>query len=105
MGNSIRQHGDSAGSPTDPKPWPYCETFGGICPLHNLSEALGDDVLETLATFAIASEPGARLVLQRNPEGFSTQVTEPVYRGISGTAGLSRLHTLRGKLDTLMREE
>ena len=66
---------------------------------------LGDDVLETLATFALASEPGARLVLQRNPEGFSTQVTGPVYRGSSGTEGLPRLRSLRKQLNELMKEE
>ena len=99
------QQQESLVAPNRPTSWPNCETLGDICPLYSLSEAFGDDVLETLATFAIASEPGARLVLQRSPEGFSTQITEPVYRGISGTAGLSRLHTLREKLDTLMREE
>ena len=99
------QQQESLVAPNRPTSWPYCETFGDICPLHNLSEALGDDVLETLATFALASEPGARLVLQRNPEGFSTQVTGPVYRGSSGTEGLPRLRSLRKKLNELMKEE
>ena len=84
--------------------WPQCEILGDICPLGTLSEALGDGVVESLATFAIRSKPGARLVLQKNQDGFSVQVTKAVYRGTSGTEGLSSLHNLRGNLNMLLKK-
>ena len=98
------QRKDSAVVSSEPLPWPQCEILGDVCPLDSLAEVLGGDIVESIATFAVRGKPGARLVLQKNQDGFSIQVTKAVYRGTSDTAGLSSLHTLRGNLNMLLKK-
>ncbi len=85
-------------SPNSSPPWPYCPMIGGRCLIEELGEALGSEILETLVTFILAPQPGARLSLQRNQNEFTSQLTGPVTRTADTASGLSDYQALRRQL-------
>ena len=97
-------HLDSAVAGIEKSQWPNCPTIGGVCLTHDLAEALGGNILESLMTFVMEAEQGARLILQSNRDGFSLQFTGPVQRNTNGKPGLEELRILRGKIDMMYKD-
>ena len=85
---------DSSRPKDDPRAWPYCEVLDGDCLVAETGRFLGGDVLVRLLEFAWTAEVGSRLTLQRNPDGYSVQVTGAVHRAGS-VPGLEDLRALR----------
>ena len=81
--------------------WPYCAPLCGICLVHEAVEFLGNNKYESLMTFTLEAKPGSRLILQKNRDGFSVQVTGSVEREDKASPDLSQLRTLRQKLNAL----
>ncbi len=62
--------------------WPYCEALKGECIAHEVSEKVGQNLLSQFLAFVRRSEDGSRLMLQRNRDNFTIQVTGSVKRGV-----------------------
>lgn len=63
-----------------------------------MSQALGANIQDLLMTFIWAGEPGARLTLQKNREGFTAQITGAVQKAAEVPLDLPRLQALRQRL-------
>ncbi len=77
--------------------WPYCAAIAGDCLAYETGQQLGRGVYEMLAHFILGAEPGSRLTLQRNQDGFSVQITGSVYRAGRGTVELADLRAMSKK--------
>ncbi|MBI1885446.1 MAG: hypothetical protein HYS09_03905 [Chloroflexi bacterium] len=81
------------------KPWPYCADIEGTCLAYDMGRQLGASIESTLFSFIFSAEEGARLILQRNREGFTIQVTGAVQRTEGETFGRAEARALRRRLD------
>lgn len=61
--------------------WPYCTVLQRECVAHEVANRIGSDLLSQLITFLHGSESGARLILQRNKNSFTLQITEAIHTG------------------------
>ena len=77
--------------------WPYCVALDCECIVHKAAGRIGQDLLSQFLTFVRASEEGSRLILQRNKEGFTAQVTGPVRRGIGEDLSKEDVELLRSE--------
>ena len=73
--------------------WPSCAYIGGLeCVAHAFGRHLGPDISARVAEFVGNAEPGARLTLQKNKDGFTLQITSEVIRdGRTDDVQLTRL--------------
>ena len=73
--------------------WPACAYIGGLeCVTHAFCRHLGPDISARVAEFVGNAEPGARLTLQKNKDGFTLQITSEVIRdGRTDDVQLTRL--------------
>ena len=81
--------------------WPHCAAIGGNCLAYEVGRIVGPEMASAMTDFIFAAREGARLVLQRNREGFTVQVTGEVQRGGRGTFDLAGVKELRRHLDRL----
>ena len=75
---------------TDRK-WPFCIVLERECIAHEVATRIGTDLLGQFLTFINSSEEGSRLILQRNRDSFTVQVTGAVHRGVSEVPSLEDL--------------
>ena len=75
MPNNCVPFGDTKGLE-----WPHCPYANSVCLLYELAQTMGCNIHDTLLTFILTAEEGARLTLQRNREGFTVQVTRAVQK-------------------------
>lgn len=87
------------GEVTGQDQWPYCAPIGGVCVAYEVERRLGDDVGMAILNFILAAGEGARLILQKNKDGFSVQVTEAVLKGREQPLELAHVRALRERLD------
>lgn len=59
--------------------WPRCVCTGGTCLAYEISRQLGVTIAAEVLDFIANAEPGARLTLQRNQAGITTQVVSAVH--------------------------
>ncbi len=85
------------------KSWPYCANIEGTCLAYDTVRNLGAGVQSTLLSFIFAAERGARLILQKNNEGFTVQITGSVQTTQQQKFGLAEARAVRKHLDQ-MRE-
>ncbi len=73
--------------------WPACAYIGGLeCVAHAYGRHLGPEISAKVAEFVGKAEPGARLTLQKNKDGFTLQITSEVIRdGRTDDIQLTRL--------------
>jgi len=79
--------------------WPYCAFIGGTCVAYEVEQYLGEGVGMAIVNFILTAGEGARLILQKNKDGFSVQVTEAVLRGERKPLELAQVRALRQRLD------
>lgn len=118
-GTQKYRRGQAVGMPTGPRrpggaddraqsSLPECSLVGGTCPVFEMGQRLGQSVLSTLAAFIVGADEGARLTLQKNPQGFTIQVTGSVIRAEehgNRFFGLTEARGLREDLDQLTRSQ
>ncbi len=71
--------------------------------VHEAAVLLGSNILASLQSFIVTAEEGARLILQRNREGFTIQVTEPVERSTEEPLDIEGLKAWHEKLSATRR--
>ena len=79
--------------------WPYCAPIGGMCVPYEVEQYLGEGVGMAILNFILTAGEGARLILQKNKDGFSVQITEAVLRGERKPLELAHVRALRERLD------
>ncbi|MDO8750520.1 MAG: hypothetical protein Q7K03_05195 [Dehalococcoidia bacterium] len=84
--------------------WPNCAPLGGTCVVYEVGQHVGAEVSSALFGFIANAEEGARLILQKNPKGFTVQVTNAVQRGTAQSVGLPELRALRNQLNIARNE-
>ncbi len=85
-----------------PAGWPHCPALDATCLMVDCVESMGESVLDTLMAFVRGAEDGSRLILQRNRDGFTVQVTGAVQKGHTGTQmDIDDLRALRTRLDQI----
>ena len=83
------------------EPWPYCANIEGTCLTYDMGLYLGADVQSTLFSFIFSANQGARLILQKNREGLTVQVTGSVQRTQKQKFGLAEARAVRKQLDQI----
>ncbi len=83
------------------KSWPYCAEVEGTCIAYDTGRYMGASVQSTLYSFIFAAERGARLILQKNREGFTVQVTGSVQTTNQQKFELAEARAVRKHLDQI----
>ena len=91
----------TAGGATKEGQWPYCAMIEGTCLPYEMGQFLGGNIQSALLTFIFGAEQGARLILQKNHDGFTIQVTEAVQKATAEGFGLPEVRALRRRLELL----
>ncbi len=87
------------------KSWPYCASIEGTCIAYDMGRFLGAGVQSTLFSFIFSADRGARLILQKNREGFTVQVTGSVQTTQQQKFGLAEARAVRKHLDQMREGE
>ncbi len=103
---AMRPSGRASGALPAPEPlggthdirWPHCPYANRTCLLYDMAGTMGRNIHETLITFILAAEEGARLTLQRNRDGFTVQVTRAVLKTAKDPSDAPGLWALRSNL-------
>ncbi len=85
--------------------WPQCPYLDSTCLVTDMAVAMGQNIMEAFMTFIRFSEEGSRLILQKNPDGFTVQVTRAVQKtGNDRSIDLAGIQSIRRKLDRLAEQ-
>ncbi len=98
---SANSEGAAGAEPSASEPWPYCVDIEGTCLAYDMGLYLGADVQSTLFSFIFSADQGARLILQKNREGLTVQVTGSVQRTQKQKFGLAEARAVRKQLDQI----
>lgn len=81
--------------------WPYCAAMAGTCQVYQVSQHIGDSIRSALVSYIFTAEEGSRLILQKNREGFTVQVTGAVQRSGAEPFGLDDARAIQRQMETL----
>ncbi len=98
-GSGLRPGPDPLGRAQELR-WPHCPYADRTCLLYDMAHSMGRNVHDTLVSFILAAEEGARLTLQRNRDGFTVQVTRAVQKTAKDPMNAPGLWALRPNLET-----
>ncbi len=81
--------------------WPYCAAIAGPCLVYQVSQHIGDSIRSALVNYIFTADEGSRLILQKNRDGFTVQVTGAVQRAGAEPFGLAEARAIQRQLETL----